>query len=161
MPKSSTTIALVACSKKKLDHPARAKDLYCSTWFRLARAWAETNADQWWILSAEHGLVHPDQILAPYDRTLPPYKVMRKSNQSYDWTTMVIGQLYWRTPIHGRFKPCQDEDEKKEITAILLAGERYRDSIEYLLRLNPRVITEAPLAHMSIGQQQRWLKENT
>lgn len=28
------------------------------------------SCSEWWILSALHGLVHPDQVLEPYDMTL-------------------------------------------------------------------------------------------
>ncbi len=68
---SPDNVLLIACSKGKLDHPAAAKDLYSSPLFRSARAYAEGTGYPWFILSAEHGLVAPDEWLAPYDRYLP------------------------------------------------------------------------------------------
>jgi len=47
-----------------------AKDLYVSTLFFGRRSFVERSCGQWWILSAEHGLVHPDEVLGPYDVTL-------------------------------------------------------------------------------------------
>ncbi len=64
-------ITLVACSAAKAKEPKRARSLYTSDWFRKARSYAEAReavcGDPWFILSAEHGLVHPDTELAPYD----------------------------------------------------------------------------------------------
>jgi hypothetical protein len=64
-------IGLVSCSKRKLDRPWPARELYsASAFFRKARAYCERHYDSWYILSAKHGLVHPDEVLAPYDLTL-------------------------------------------------------------------------------------------
>jgi Family of unknown function (DUF6884) len=71
-------VALVSCVKSKQDSPAPAGDLYTSPLFRSFRRYAEANADVWYVLSAEHGLLHPDQIVATYERTL---NAMRKSDR--------------------------------------------------------------------------------
>ena len=68
---SNGRVVLVACAKSKVSQPAAAKDLYSSARFRKARAYAEKLGDPWFILSAEHGLVAPDEWLAPYERYLP------------------------------------------------------------------------------------------
>jgi hypothetical protein len=67
---SARRIGLVGCVKEKAGSPQPAKDLYVSTLFRGRRAYVERSCSEWWILSAEHGLVHPDDVLAPYDVTL-------------------------------------------------------------------------------------------
>ncbi|MDH6289424.1 DUF6884 domain-containing protein [Rhodococcus opacus] len=64
-------LLLVTCVKTKLDVPAAAKDLYISSLFKKQRAYAEVRSIPWFILSAEHGLVAPDDWLAPYERYLP------------------------------------------------------------------------------------------
>lgn len=63
-------IGLVGCVKEKASVPMPAQDLYTSTLFRGRRSFVETYCTQWWILSAQYGLVHPAQILPPYDRAL-------------------------------------------------------------------------------------------
>jgi hypothetical protein len=63
-------IVLVACCGKKLPYAAQAKDLYQSELFRKSRLYAEQNGDEWLILSALHGVVHPDATIEPYDVTL-------------------------------------------------------------------------------------------
>lgn len=64
-------IILVTCVKSKAARPSAAKDLYTSTLFKKQRAYAEKAGVPWFILSAEHGLVAPDEWLAPYERYLP------------------------------------------------------------------------------------------
>jgi hypothetical protein len=61
---------LIACSREKRAERAPAKDLYLSERFRLCRTAAEVYADKWFIVSAKHGLVHPERILSPYDTTI-------------------------------------------------------------------------------------------
>jgi hypothetical protein len=61
--------------KTKLDHRSPARDLYCSHWFELARRYAETHAEHWFILSAAYGLVRPDTVIDPYERSLNGMKI--------------------------------------------------------------------------------------
>jgi hypothetical protein len=62
---------LVGCGKSKLDHAAPARDLYTGPLFRKSLAFAEKRhlptTDSLFILSAQHGVVHPDEVLDPYD----------------------------------------------------------------------------------------------
>jgi hypothetical protein len=66
----NTRVGLVGCVKSKRTVPARAADLYTSALFIGRRRWVEATCSRWYILSAKHGLVAPDQILDPYDETL-------------------------------------------------------------------------------------------
>ncbi len=61
------TIGIIPCAASKIDSPAAARDLYSSSSFRMALAAALANFDRVLILSALHGLISPDQIIAPYD----------------------------------------------------------------------------------------------
>ena len=67
----SPSALLVTCVKSKRSTPSAAKDLYTSPLFLNQRAYAEASGRPWFILSAEHGLVEPDEWLAPYERYLP------------------------------------------------------------------------------------------
>lgn len=64
-------LLLVTCVYEKIDRPAPARDLYVSPAFLHLREYAERSGRPWFIISAEHGLVHPDEWLAPYERHLP------------------------------------------------------------------------------------------
>lgn len=67
----SADAVLVGCVKSKLPVGAQAKDLYTSDYFAKMRAYAEGSRRPWFILSAEHGMVSPDDWLEPYDCYLP------------------------------------------------------------------------------------------
>lgn len=68
-----STLHVVPCGAAKLDRPAPAAQLYSSAHFQLtlaaARAAAGDDAGVR-ILSAQHGLVALDDVLAPYDVTM-------------------------------------------------------------------------------------------
>lgn len=65
---TSKEVTLIQCTASKRDTPAQARDLYDeSRYFRKMRAWAEWRGVPWFILSAKHGLVHPDDVLEPYN----------------------------------------------------------------------------------------------
>jgi cytoplasmic iron level regulating protein YaaA (DUF328/UPF0246 family) len=66
----SSTVYLVSCVSEKRAAPSPAKDLYTSTWFTKARHYTECTGCLWFILSAEYGLVRPEDALAPYEKTL-------------------------------------------------------------------------------------------
>lgn len=70
-PREGPDIYLVGCAKSKLDHSSSARDLYTSPLFRLRRDWAEQSGKPWFILSALHGLLLPEELVAPYDCYLP------------------------------------------------------------------------------------------
>ena len=63
-------IGLVGCVKTKRPGPSPAADLYDSALVRGRRRFVEATCDQWFILSAKHGLVAPDEVLARYEDTL-------------------------------------------------------------------------------------------
>jgi hypothetical protein len=105
-------VALVSCVKSKRPEPAAAKDLYTSELFRRFRRYAETTADRWYILSAEHGLLDPEQIVAPYERTLNRMALADRLS----WANRVQAQLKDTVPANAE--------------VVILAGQRYR---EYLV----------------------------
>lgn len=62
---NAITVGLVGCASQKLKRPAPARELYVSPLFKKASAYAEATCDRWYVLSAKHGLVHPDAVLEP------------------------------------------------------------------------------------------------
>ncbi len=58
---------LLGCVKTKDVRPRPARDLYVSPLFKKRRQYAESSGHPWWIVSAEYGLVGPDEMIAPYD----------------------------------------------------------------------------------------------
>lgn len=60
---------IIPCGGAKLEEPAPARDLYTGSMYRdqLATALTMTSPENIRILSAKHGLIQLDQIIAPYD----------------------------------------------------------------------------------------------
>ncbi|MBU1750359.1 MAG: hypothetical protein KKA73_21965, partial [Chloroflexi bacterium] len=73
---------------RKLSTPAPARDLYQGRIFRAALLYAEHHHDATLILSARYGLVHPDQVLAPYDQCLARSRAARRA-----WVQQVCTDL--------------------------------------------------------------------
>ncbi len=129
-------VALVACSKRKLPHRAPARDLYQGTLFRRASAYAKQTCDAWRILSAKHGLVHPDTPLAPYDVYIGDFPARRRRQ----WARRVLEGLEAAGLMHCR---CWT----------VLAGKKYR---QFLVPGLPGDVW-VPLEGLGIGQQIAWL----
>jgi len=132
-------IALVSCVKSKQSVPARASELYTSALFRALRRHAEVSADAWYILSAEHGLLRPDQVIAPYERTLN--RMSKRDRLS--WAERVQKQLSDVVPPRAE--------------VLVLAGERYRTDLIPFLRERGHTVS-VPLEGLSFGRQLQRLK---
>ena len=124
-------VVLVACCGEKLSHPAPAKDLYQSELFKKSRTWAESNGDKWLILSAKLGVIHPEQVVEPYDETLND----KKAGERAEWSRKVAQQL-------GSYSTDR---------LVVLAGKNYCGWVEGF-------DVERPMEGMGIGQQLAWLK---
>lgn len=133
-----TTIYLVSCVGQKRPERASAKDLYQSAWFKKARAYVETAGSPWFILSAEYGLVSPDAVIEPYEKTLNTMGVAARR----EWAASVAEQLRTEVGHADRF--------------VVLAGARYR---EFLMPVLQEIAdsVEVPMEGMKIGEQLRWL----
>jgi cytoplasmic iron level regulating protein YaaA (DUF328/UPF0246 family) len=135
----SERIACVSCTKAKRAVPSAARDLYVSPLFRGLRAYAESHADRWYILSAKYGVLRPEQVVEPYERTLNKMsKVERLS-----WWHDVKRELIEIVP------------EGSDV--VLLAGSRYRENIEPFLRERGCRV-QIPLEGLTFGRQLAWLK---
>lgn len=63
-------IGLISCGKLKCDHTCHAKGMYMGLYYLKQRAFIEAFCDEWWIISAKYGLLHPDAQIEPYEVTL-------------------------------------------------------------------------------------------
>lgn len=140
MSKAVPTLHLVACAATKLDHSAPAKDLYVSPWFVKARAYAEAQGGEWRILSAKHGVVHPNNILLHYEETL----IGASRERREAWASHVLRQLDF-----GGFTV-------PGARIVFLAGTAYREPLVPWLQLR-NVEVEVPMRGLGIGQQLVWL----
>ncbi len=94
----SRRIGLVGCVKQKGLHAATAAELYTSALFRGRRAYVERTCDSWFVLSALHGLLEPQVVVAPYDVTLAAARRPAKR----EWSKRALAQ------IDKALGPCAD-----------------------------------------------------
>jgi hypothetical protein len=123
---------LIACSGAKLGRIAPAAELYTGQAFRLAMAAAERAGADVIILSALHGAVFPNLLIAPYDLSLSTMA----ADDRRQWAANVRHAL---SEYHGR-----------QIT--VLAGKHYAAAVEGWPNIS------RPLAGLGIGQQLAALK---
>lgn len=129
---------LVACVAGKLDRSAPAAELYRSDWFVKARAYVEAIGAPWRILSAEHGLLDPAELVAPYERTLHAMRPWER----LAWGERVCGQLFDLAP--------------RGAEIVFLAGKVYREAVTGVPPFTGWHAS-APMAGLGIGQQKAWL----
>lgn len=144
------TVMVVGCGKQKQSEPAPAKEFYTSNYFRLRREYVEAFADEWFVLSALHGFVAPDSVVAPYDVT---FRQAGFDREAFD--QKLIGQAEDGTfPLEGVEK------------IVVLAGVDYVKALQNLLdemsQRGVEVELETPLQRdefSGIGHQMKWIRE--
>jgi len=136
-------IGLVGCVKEKSYFSQNACDLYTSTLFKGRRLYVEASCTEWWILSAKHGLVHPEELLSPYDFTL---KEVSKE-KCREWSMGVLEE------VDKRVAPSAGDIFE------IHAGIEYRHFglVDGITGRECLVVT--PTEGMSIGEQLRFYKE--
>ena len=127
-------VHLVSCVGKKRPYPSRAKDLYVSPWFQLARQYAESTGSPWFILSARYGLLAPDQMIEPYEQTLNTMPIEERRA----WADRVRDQL--------------SEHLRDVEQVVFLAGARSREFWADQLR-DRGIQVEIPMDGLTIGRQ--------
>lgn len=136
-------IGLVSCVKSKRTEPATPKNLYTSDYFDKMRSYAERHHDDWFILSAKHGLVDPDgDPISPYDLTLRD----ATTGEKRAWAKDVREGLKQRNLL---------EDG---VTLVIHAGKDYYGELLTLLE-EDAVSVEIPTEGLGIGEKKAWYKE--
>lgn len=137
------TIALVSCGKRKRPERCRARDLYTGTLFRRASEYAEVLYGEWYIISALHNLLDPEDMVSPYERVMSPRLADR-----YRWALITAND------IGARLKPGRGS------TFVLLAGGRYTWPLTEILEARGYEC-ETPLASAGngIGARVGWLND--
>ena len=131
-------LCLVSCVSEKLRCAAPAKELYTSSWFRKVRSCVEAQGWPWLILSAKYGLVSPEEVIAPYEKTL---NNMLKPDRR-EWAEHCMRAL---GPHLVGVR-----------SVVFFAGKKYREFLAP--ELSSRGIQVCvPMAAMRIGEQLAWL----
>jgi hypothetical protein len=117
-----------------------ARDLYCSEWFKKARAFVEAQNGNWYILSAKHGLLRPGKRISPYNVTLNDMSASKRK----EWSKVVAIRLR---------SHCQ-----KGTKVFLFAGSKYRTYLVPFLKAWGCKV-KVPLARLGNGRQLSWFKK--
>ena len=126
------TVVLISCAKRKQHKPAKAKDLYDSTLFRAQRAFAEKFADDWYILSAKYGLLHPETEIEPYEQTLKNAPTSQRR--------------VWSDRVYAELEACTEPDDLIVVTA----GEDYCRFLIPLIAQRGNMV-QRPVKGLSMG----------
>lgn len=132
-------VALISCGKRKAERPAAVRDLYQGDLFQKSLRYAEevAEADEVYVLSAKHGLIALDEVIAPYEMTLNRMGV----REVQDWADRVLNEL-------------RSVADLKEDGFTILAGDNYRKFLVPHMRH-----VEVPLEGLMFGQQLQFLKQ--
>jgi hypothetical protein len=114
---------LLGCVKSKLGHRAHAKDLYVSPLWQGRRRYAEASGQPWQILSAKHGLLDPEQTIAPYDVALAHLdadargrrgeRVIQALTERYGSLTAMTFEVHAGTPTGARSRRNSASAERR------------------------------------------------
>ncbi len=133
------TVYLISCVSKKQAYASKARELYISDLFSKARGYVEATGAAWYILSAEHGLLSPDEVIEPYNKTLN--------------TMPIDARRVWGKRVFTELSQVLDKGD----TIVFLAGAKYREFLSSLLT-ETGMNVEIPLEGKRIGEQLSWLK---
>lgn len=133
-------VALIGCGKQKAARTCAARAMYRSPLFQAALRWAINHCDVAFVLSAKHGLLALDQLIDPYDETLPRDAAARAA-----WGRRVGAQIV------GAVGEIEAE-------VVVLADERYEQAI-HIDDPEWEYHWHTPLAGLGIGERLAWLKQ--
>jgi len=155
MASDGKTLVIVGCGAAKQDSPAPARDLYTSTYFQKKREYAEVVGDEWAILSAEHGLVIPDEELEPYETSIDDLGDEELDQLAHEVGMDLIDWVHWELTQYS-----QSEVDR----IVVLAGKRYIEPLRSRETFHAGIEEEVvfPLQQNDlggIGEQMGWLKE--
>lgn len=131
-------VVVAQCTDSKRDKSSPAGEMYDeSRYFRKQRAYART-ADQWFIQSAKHGLLHPETVIEDYDKR-------PKDIDDVDaWAESIADDIEERVPADAEIE--------------LLGGMAYTDPLTPALEVRGFEVHE-PLRGQGIGTRQSTLDD--
>lgn len=128
-------VIAVMCGQRKVNYACCAEELYCGSLFKAAKGWAKRHAIEWFIVSAKHGLLLPQTIVAPYDVKLGKGANALNKQQQSQWaeqTRKLIEERYGKRRI------------------VCLCSKEYESAFSGLN-------CYFPLQRMGIGKRIKWL----
>ncbi len=132
-------VLLLGCVKSKRSEAAAARDLYTSPLFARRRRYAETGGRPWYVLSARHGLVLPEEVIAPYDVHLAGQSASYRAA----WAAFVVEQLR------------RERGDLSGLVVEIHAGDAYVEAVRGPLERASAVVHD-PVDARSMGETLAW-----
>lgn len=110
-------IALISCSKNKMDYDCVAKIMYSkSILFKKSFSYCvDQNYSYIFILSAKYGLLNPSEIISPYELTLNSFN----NQQKKEWAKKCFEKISDMGLIDYRFDFYTGAEYFKELSKLL------------------------------------------
>ena len=135
-------IGLVAAAQRRRVGVRQAREQFASSpTFRRARDYCERAYGEWYILSANHLLLPPQQVIGPDERRLSAFTADER--------------LAWAAQVAARLRERRDRSAEP-LTIMLFASQRYAD---LLARVAPELPIELPLSGLAPRDRLRWYDE--
>jgi len=137
-PPQQFRVVLLGCGADKHPGTHPAKMLYRSQYFRKKREYAERSGCPWFIVSAEYGLLAPDQEICDYNKRITDLS----QAQRQQWGQRLAAQLADVVPPHSA------------VVFELHMGQDYRRVVEPAIQgIFSYARFDVPMAGLGIGQQ--------
>lgn len=102
---SEEIVIICSCSKQKLSNPAPAKYLYQGVLFKKIKKLAQYKKLDFRILSAKYGILNPNELIKPYDKTIKSKRdiinlrkkimsAVKKIETDYSLIILIMGKKY-------------------------------------------------------------------
>lgn len=100
IPIKKKRIAIVNCKNDKEKFTCSADEMYsASHHYRAQRSFFLKAYDDYYIISSEYGIIHPTQIIKPYDRIITDRQYISEGERKFGWGDEIIplieNQIQW------------------------------------------------------------------
>lgn len=147
-------VYLLGCGKQKrrAGWVGPAEDLYTGALFLKKKSFANLVGAEWWIISAQYGLLDRSTVVEPYDKTISDLSRCDR----FLWALGIARGFL--------FKTCRKQatwiDDPENIVVHLHMGRDYADPVEIALRTAGFSNVLRPVEGLGQGQQMQWYSED-
>ena len=136
------TVGVVNCGSEKKSFKCKAKDIYTGSLFVASRKFAQSNYEQYCILSAKHHVLLPNDEIEPYDMFLGNFSKQEKQ----EWWKETAKQLLEKFPEGTEFD--------------FYVGQTYLEGVIPILE-NKGVKCNCYLNDLGMGYKIQWFNQHT
>ena len=135
-------VAVINCGSDKQVVKCKAKDMYVGSLFVASRKFAQSNYEQYCILSAKYHCLLPDDEIEPYDMFLGNFTKQEKQK----WWSITAEQLLKKFPKNTEFDFYVGQDYLEGLLPVL-----DKENVKYNCYLN----------HLGMGYKIQWFNQHT